>query len=586
VKPELFGKYVLLERIAAGGMGEVFLAKSGAKGFERYFAIKRILTQHAERTQFVEMLMNEARITVALVHPNIAQVFEFGQIEGHFYLALEYVEGVSASALLRRGKKPDSRMTLADAVWVGVQICRALHYAHTKKDADGNPLGIIHRDISPQNILVDESGSVKLIDFGIAKASQSQVHTDAQTIKGKIPYMSPEQARGESIDVRSDLYSLGVVLYECLSYERMHPSTNTFETFNQVQAGKVPPLDEKLGGKVPTSLLEVLKRALQVDVKLRWASAADMEKGLALVLNELNAGYTSHDFAKLIARLDVDRVERKERIKTYSKIHVADFSPTQAHLLAIPAPRGDGSDGIEIDVDDENSPRRTSYIGPPAPLPGSPRRFGRLAIGIASGALVIIAGWLWLRPVSPVATASDAGVATSAPASGSFDVAIHTNPSGAQVFLDGAFKGTSPVMLSSIGVGEKHVLRVEKEGFAPVEVPLVYQSAPHSPLAVMLEPARTSRPNESKPGAGKGPRAGKTPPTGNREAGQGCLAVIVEPWAYVNVNGKRAGTTPMSCLQLAAGSYQLLLDNPALGVSKKVDVTVRANETTKVFEKF
>ncbi|MBN2358212.1 MAG: serine/threonine protein kinase [Deltaproteobacteria bacterium] len=583
MKPELFGKYLLLERIAAGGMGEVFLAKSGAKGFERYFAIKRILTQHAERTQFVEMLMNEARISVALVHPNIAQVFEFGQIEGHFYLALEYVEGVSLSSLLRRGKKADSRMTPADAVWVGVQICRALHYAHTKKDSDGAPLGIIHRDISPQNILVDESGSVKLIDFGIAKASQSQVHTDAQTIKGKIPYMSPEQARGEPIDARSDLYSLGVVLYECLSYERMRPSTNTFETFNQVQAGKVPPLREKLGGKVPPALIETLQHALQVDRTARWPDAAEMEKALALSLNELKAGYTSHDFARLVTRLDIERAERKERIKSYSKIHVADFSPTAAHQLVIPAARSD--DGIDIDVED-GTERPTSYLGTPMAAPRRPARWFA-AIGLVCALAVAAAVWLLLRPRPPVGASGDAASAAIAPVADRFDVSIHTNPSSAQVFLDGAFRGTSPLALTGIAVGEKHRLRVEKEGFRPLEVPLAFDHPPRDPLAVTLEPAQpATRVADPRPGTRRPPRPGKTPAATGRAPDHGCVAVVVEPWAYVNVDGKRVGTTPLPCLSLAPGSYQLLLDNPALGVSKKVNVTVRANETTKVFEKF
>ena len=168
--PILLGKYLLLERLAAGGMGEVFLARAGAKGFERFFALKRILAQHAESPEFVQMLMNEARISVKLVHPNIAQVFEFGQIEASFFMALELVEGLSLNAIIRRAREQRLSIRPADAVWIAVQICRALHYAHNKRDDDGHDLQIIHRDISPHNILVDEGGSVKLIDFGIAKA--------------------------------------------------------------------------------------------------------------------------------------------------------------------------------------------------------------------------------------------------------------------------------------------------------------------------------------------------------------------------------------------------------------------------------
>jgi serine/threonine protein kinase len=196
VKPEPFGQYTLVERLAAGGMSEVFLAKAGRQGFERLLAVKRILAQHVDSDEFVRMLVNEARISVQMNHPNIAAVFEFGSIGRHLFWAMEYVEGLSLNTMIKRGRERVSKIPAANAVFTAMPVLRALHSAHTKTDPSGAPLKIVHRDVSPQNVLLDEAASVKLIDFRVARASENLVQTDASSVKGKIPYMSPEQAKG------------------------------------------------------------------------------------------------------------------------------------------------------------------------------------------------------------------------------------------------------------------------------------------------------------------------------------------------------------------------------------------------------
>jgi len=324
---EPFGKYLLLEQLAVGGMGEVHLAKAGTPGFERFFAIKRILTQRQASEQFAELLMNEARITIGLNHPNIAQVFEFGNLGGHFFLVMEYVEGLSMHRVLQSGQT-GPRLSSADAVFIAIQICRALAYAHERCDNRGEPMGIIHRDVSPHNILIDHSGSVKLIDFGVAKAASNLQETETGTIKGKIGYMSPEQAKGGKIDRRSDIYTVGVVLFEALGYRRMFSGDTVVARLHQLQTGETPELDQALAASLPETLRRALDRALAFEPDDRYPTAADMERDLSRALGEIDDAYTPHELAELVRRIDTGREARAERFQKYEDISVEGMAPT------------------------------------------------------------------------------------------------------------------------------------------------------------------------------------------------------------------------------------------------------------------
>ncbi len=204
-EPVRFGKYLLLERLSIGGMAEVFLAKTfGIEGFAKLVAIKRILPAMADDADFVQMFIDEAKIAGQLSHPNICQIYELGRIDGAYFIAMDYVRGKDALQLISRFRRLRCRMPLAMAAFIAARACEALDHAHRRADAQGRPLNIIHRDVSPQNILVSYAGEVKLIDFGIAKAVSRSAHTQAGVLKGKFGYMSPEQVRGEPLDRRSD----------------------------------------------------------------------------------------------------------------------------------------------------------------------------------------------------------------------------------------------------------------------------------------------------------------------------------------------------------------------------------------------
>ncbi|MFN7147789.1 MAG: serine/threonine-protein kinase, partial [Myxococcota bacterium] len=221
--PAQFGRYQLLERIAAGGMAEVFLARSfGVEGFEKRLVIKRILPELAQNPRFVQMFVHEAKLSVSLAHPNIVQVFDLGKVGDDPYMAMEYIQGRDLTQVLRVLRRNGERLPIPIAVTIAAAVARGLAYAHARAAPDGRPLHIVHRDVSPHNIMVSYEGDVKLVDFGIARLVGEREGADAKRPGGgKFAYMSPEQAAGKPLDHRSDIFSLGVVLFEMLAGRRL-----------------------------------------------------------------------------------------------------------------------------------------------------------------------------------------------------------------------------------------------------------------------------------------------------------------------------------------------------------------------------
>jgi serine/threonine protein kinase len=283
-----FGKYVLLERVSVGGMAEVFKAKAfGVEGFEKILAIKRILPSMAEDADFIEMFIDEAKICGQLNHANICQIFELGRVSDSHFIAMEYVWGKDVLQMQNRFRKLRQKMKPEMAAYIVCKICEGLDYAHKKKDAQGRPLGIIHRDISPQNILVSYEGELKVIDFGIAKAASRSSKTQAGVLKGKFGYMSPEQVRGLPLDRRSDLFAIGTILYELLTAERLFYGESDFETLEKVRNVDVLP-PTQANPSIPKTLERIIMRALSKDVEGRYQWASEMAE-------DLNAFLLSHD---------------------------------------------------------------------------------------------------------------------------------------------------------------------------------------------------------------------------------------------------------------------------------------------------
>jgi len=281
-----FGKYYLLERINVGGMAEVFKAKTvGVEGFEKIVAIKRILPSVAEDEEFIKMFIDEAKITSQLSHANLAQTFDLGKINDTFYIAMEYVPGKDLRAVFERLKRRGERMPLNLAAFVMARVCEGLDYAHRKRDINGQELNIVHRDVSPQNVIISFEGEVKLIDFGIAKAANKITKTQAGILKGKFGYMSPEQVRGLPLDRRSDIFAAGVVLYELCTGERLFTGTSDFSVLEKVQQAKVTK-PSQLEPQIPLKLERVILKALAREPEDRYQHAADLSADLTRFLLE------------------------------------------------------------------------------------------------------------------------------------------------------------------------------------------------------------------------------------------------------------------------------------------------------------
>ena len=284
--PASFGPYRLLERIAAGGMAEVFRAKrTGVEGFEKVLAVKRILPHLSDNKEFVEMFVDEAKMVAGLTHPNIVQIFDLGKIDATYFIAMEYVHGKDLRTILKRAKERGLRIPLDLSVLIVSKVCSALEYAHRKRDEQGEALKIVHRDISPQNILISFEGEVKLTDFGIAKATSKASSTDRGALRGKLLYMSPEQASGHPMDRRSDVFSLGVVFYEMITDTKPFLGSSEKGILEMVRDCRVE-RPRSLNPKIPESLEKVVTKALEKDPERRYQDASEMYRGLERVLRE------------------------------------------------------------------------------------------------------------------------------------------------------------------------------------------------------------------------------------------------------------------------------------------------------------
>ncbi|MCL4224898.1 MAG: serine/threonine protein kinase [Myxococcales bacterium] len=272
----MLGRYQVLSHLASGGMAEIFLARAtGLQGFERYVVVKCIKPEHARDERFVEMFIDEARLSAQLHHQNIAQVYDIGQEGGAYYFAMEYVHGENVRELLHRVAIAQARVPLEHALTIVTAAAAGLHYAHDKRGSDRRPLDIVHRDVSPSNIIVAFDGAVKVVDFGIAKAALRMTETRSGTLKGKIAYMSPEQCRSEPLDRRSDVFALGIVLYELTTVTRLFKGDSDYVTMNKIVTGEIPP-PSTVRADYPPALEAIVMRALAVDPAARFPSAGAM----------------------------------------------------------------------------------------------------------------------------------------------------------------------------------------------------------------------------------------------------------------------------------------------------------------------
>jgi serine/threonine protein kinase len=375
-QPISFGKYLLLERINVGGMAEIFLARSrGVHGFKRILAIKKILPTMAEDEEFIAMFVDEARIAAELSHAGIVQIFELGKFEDDYYIAMEFVHGKDMRFIQERLARERIPIPVALASWVILKICEALDYAHTKRDPSGRPLGIIHRDVSPQNVIISYEGEVKICDFGIAKAANRSQKTQAGVLKGKFGYMSPEQVRGLPLDGRSDIFTVGTLFYEMVTLERLFVGESDFSTLEKVRnADVVPP--STYNRDVPEELEEIILRALSKEVEDRFQSTAEFGEAVQTFMlnNEMSSARELSAFMK--DKFQVELEAELRRLDEYQELPEASLQVPDDS--ARPGLSPAEADNVDLDAktlifaSSEVGPEKPKKLAPP-PIPKSRR---------------------------------------------------------------------------------------------------------------------------------------------------------------------------------------------------------------------
>ncbi|HEY4393375.1 MAG TPA: protein kinase [Polyangia bacterium] len=403
-------RYRITERVAAGGMAEVFRGVAESmRGFKKNVAIKRILPALAQNKKFVAMFLDEARLSLALQHANIVQVFEIGHSEDTYFIVMEYVDGVDLKAILDWRKRVNKRVPVAHSLYVIMEICKGISYAHelTNQENDA-PLGIVHRDISPPNVLISKQGEIKVVDFGLAKATSQVEVTDPGVVKGKMSYLSPEAARGEEVDHRADIFAVGILLYEMLTGKRLFYGETDYQTVELVRNAKVPPLRPQ-NPQVEPELEDIVRKALAKRKEDRYQSATDLQDALAQYSYSRGLKVISRDIAEMVRQCLEDRRMQSGEGKKQSivehilqgelvKFTSVDFADTGAQPLTAdqlgpqPEPPSSAPDGDFIDPRawaDERLPpgmdaaelralesRRTSRDLPPVAAPAQPPRRG------------------------------------------------------------------------------------------------------------------------------------------------------------------------------------------------------------------
>jgi len=554
-QPQTFGKYVLVERIGSGGMAEIFRALAyGVEGFTKEVCIKRILPNLTADETFIRMFVGEAKLAVNLHHPNIVQIYDLGRIGEHYFIAMELVRGRDLLAIINRARAQKRRLPLPVVLYIISEVCKGLDYAHNVA-IDGQPAGIIHRDVSPSNILVSWEGEVKVADFGIAKAAFKNEKTVTGTLKGKYGYMSPEQVQGKTIDHRSDIFAAGILLWESLVARRLFKGETDLDTLEAVKTVRLPGPPSKFNREVPPGVDAVVARALTLDPAERFQSAAEMADALDEQLFAL--GYRMDakrlgQFMKKIFSEEIAREQQRRRDESQPRLQVP--------LLE----------------DGQSPPTRMDV---PAPLPAPPSwRHSPLLVGavgtliiVLLGALVVLGFWIVNRPpplvlreqppsIKPEPLPSPAALLERAV------LEVFSRPEGASLSINGRQDGhTTPCRLGNLEAG-RFKLRLEKEGYQPWEREVELFPGQLLSIEAVLEKA----PPPPRP------RAPVLP--------VGKISISTVPvWAYVYVDGRRLEQpTPLFELELPAGEHQIRLVNPKLGKEKRQTVNIQPGKTLEL----
>lgn len=534
VQYQNFGKYLLLEKVASGGMAEVFLARqAGANGVNKLVAIKRILPQYSENPEFIEMFKEEAKIAVNLNHSNIVSIYDFGIEKGQFYLVMEFVEGQNLRQVLNHMKKENKDFSIDQVIYIVKEVAAGLDHAHRCLDSvTGRPLNITHRDMSPQNIMISFEGETKVVDFGIAKTETQAEQTRAGTIKGKFGYMSPEQAEGFQLDARTDIFSLGIVLWELVAKDRLFTAPNEGETLRKVRDCQIPSL-RKVNPTVAPELERICNKALAKDKSLRYQTAAAFHKDLNRFLNTQYPDFSAQDFSKTMKSLfNKMYLDNRRKFSEFMKLVIAEDEATSItatstvtssisqHFDKGDEPSGMSQDSKSVDLNALKNDSGTNSksliqakLGQNTKTNHSIRNgntntgfvvsrsqstswstYGVVAGVILAFGVFVFRGKLFGTSASPapVQTAANAipyepvGEKVE-PSRAKVPINIQSEPSGAIVYINGERRGITPYR-GSIDAGQQFNVSLSRAGFLPYDRPGERASLEGYVLKAALQP--------------------------------------------------------------------------------------------------
>ena len=465
--PSRFGKYTLIRKLATGGMAELFLAiQKSVAGFEKLLVIKRILPAMNQDRAFIEMLLHEARIAATLSHPNIVQIFDVGQYDGQYFIAMEHVHGEDLRSIVRQMKKKDVlEFPLEHALAIVLGMCAGLSYAHEKHELDGSALNIVHRDISPQNVVVTFTGDVKIVDFGIAKSdTRIGEQTKSGKLKGKVPYMSPEQARGESIDARSDVFSTGVMLFELTTGKRLFKGTSEYETLRLICEREYPrPSD--IRSDYPPDLEPIVMRALAKDANDRYQSAREMQADLEDFVRRHQVAVSHIALNQFMQSLFEDKLAMQKEALLQGK-QLADIIEMQHQMSSPDVGDVDASGRHATSTQSMPAAARTVTDVNTAAL----RKRNGLVVGIVAGvvglaAMAGVIGYLLVKNKADSAARSAASLSEPAAAvKGS--LSLESEPPGASIWINGDLRAeVTPATIAQLPTGVALDVKLTLDGF-------------------------------------------------------------------------------------------------------------------------
>ncbi|MDP3234538.1 MAG: serine/threonine-protein kinase [Myxococcales bacterium] len=571
---ETYGRYQLLKKLATGGMAQIYLARQlGVQGFEKLLVVKRILPHLAENEDFITMFLDEARIAARLNHPNVVQIFDLGQQDDTFYIAMEYIHGEDVRKVWKQAERQGTAIPIPLICRIIIESCSGLDYAHKKADPGGRPLNIVHRDISPQNILVSFEGGVKVVDFGIAKAADQATVTKSGVLKGKYSYMSPEQAQGKQVDARTDVFALGVVLYELLTGARLFKRANDIQTLNAVTECKIEP-PSNVDARLPKDLDAIVMRALAKNRDDRYADAREMQQALEdwVLKNKLPSGsvhlaaFMQDIYAERLAReaeegrlafteshpdqsqseqvdkATPNRPTKSLRTPTISKQGPATKSGRKELTRAEVGRSGPISRANELPLGADVKPPPTENSLPTQQ--GAPSKGPLVALAIVFVVALGLGGYVAFRPTRS-------------------HVVITSTPPGASVSVDGKpIDCRTPCTLPSLPSGE-HAVELTKAGFAPGTTQISVPSSGEANFEVTLTKEATVQP----------------------ALVEVSVTITTEPpGASVTIDEAKRGVTPVTVKLPPGASAALTLELAGhQGVSERVEVPKDQAEFSKAF---